>query len=74
MPSIHLSKEDTKALMALRRAPFSPRIKAVLERQLEAARDVYELTTPADDELRYRVLEIKTAYNMLFVDDIVQEN
>ncbi len=74
MPSIHLSKEDAKALLALRRSPFAPRVKAALERQLEAARDVYELTTPADDELRYRVLEIKTAYNMLFVDDIVQEN
>lgn len=74
MSSIHLTKEDTKALRAMRRSPYMPRIKAILERQLQAARDAFEHTTPADDELRFRVQEIKTAYNTLFLDDIVQEN
>ena len=70
--SLLLNKEDAKALGALRRSPFMPRVKAILERQLQAARDAFEHTAPADDELRFRVQEIKTAHNALFVDDIEQ--
>lgn len=71
--SLLLCKEDAKALGAMRRSPFMPRVKAILERQLQAARDEFEFTAPADEDLRFRVLEIKAAYNALFVDEIRQE-
>lgn len=68
--SIKLDREDYRALSALRRAPYAHRVRAVLERQLAAARNDYELTAPADEELRFRVLEIRTALDTLFVDPI----
>ncbi len=71
--ALRLNKEDAKALGALRRSPFMPRVQALLERQLQAARDEFERTAPADEELRFRVLEIKTAFNSLFVTEIEQE-
>lgn len=72
--SIQLSKEDYKAIQAMRRSPFAARVRGVLERQLQLARDNFERTAPADEELRAAVLEIKTAYNTLFVDPITLEN
>lgn len=73
MSKIVLSKEDYKAIASLRRSPHAARCRGVLERHLAAARDEYELTAPADEELRFRVLEIRTALNVLFVDPITQE-
>lgn len=73
MSKIVLSKEDYKALASLRRSPHAARVRGVLERHLAAAREEYERTAPADEELRFRVLEIRTALNTLFVDPIKQE-
>ena len=71
--AVLLNKEDAKALAAMRRSPFMPRVQGILAAQLQTARDAFEHTAPADEELRFRVQEIKTAFNTLFVDDIVQE-
>lgn len=71
--AIKLSREDYKAIAAMRRAPYAHRVRGVLERQLIDARNNYELTAPADEELRFRVLEIRTALNTLFVDPIKED-
>ena len=73
MSAIKLNKEDYKALASLRRSPHAARVRAVLERQLEAARDEFERTTPANEELRFRVLEIRTALETLFTIPLRQE-
>lgn len=71
---VALSQQDLRALQALRRSPHARRVREVLERQLAAAREVYERTSPANEGLRMHVLEAKTAYNLLFVDEIALEN
>lgn len=71
--AIKLTREDYKAIAAMRRAPYAHRVRNVLERQLIDARNQYELTAPADEELRFRVLEIRTALDTLFVSEI-EEN
>lgn len=71
--AIKLTREDYKAIAAMRRAPYAHRVRSVLERQLIDARNQYELTAPADEELRFRVLEIRTALDTLFVSEI-EEN
>lgn len=70
---IATSQQELRAIQAFRRSPLARDIRALLERQLEVMRDVYERTAPANEELRADVLEAKTTYNTLFVDEIVLE-
>ena len=68
-----LSQQELRALQSFRRAPHAYRVEQALSRLLQDMRDEFERTAPADELLRAQVLEVKTAYNLLFVDDLVLE-
>lgn len=70
---IAMTQQQLRAVQAFRRSPLARDIRAVLERQLEVMRDAYERTAPADEARRADVLEAKTTFNTLFVDEIVLE-
>lgn len=68
-----LSQQELRALQSFRRSPHALHVERVLSRQLSAMRDEFERTAPADDALRAAVLEVKTAYNLLFTDELTLE-
>jgi len=67
---VTLTQQELRALQSFRRSAHATRVEQILSRHLEAARNEFERTAPANEELRAKVLEIKTAYNLLFTDEI----
>lgn len=70
MQNVIATNDEIKAVQAFRRSPISHLLKPLLERQLAAAREAYELGSVTEEQ-RLTVVEARTMLDTLYNHNFV---
>lgn len=70
MQNVTATRDEIKALQAFRRSPQATLLRPLLERQLAAAREAYELQSVTEEQ-RLQVVEARTVLDTLFNHNFV---
>lgn len=70
--SVVVSRKEAYALKVFRTSPCAEDIKAVLLRELNLERELFE-SEPVNEDTRKKIIAYKVALGVLFDEDLVKE-